>query len=83
MAIREDEDAAESLGVNTFKYKLLAMVSVRSLTSLVGTFYAFYIGIFTRYPLTLSFHPDNLIPITGGMGSFSDQSWALYPFSGF
>ena len=71
MAIREDEDAAESLGVNTFRYKLMAMVISSFLTSLVGPFYAFYIGYI---------HPDSLftpflsiqitlIPITGGMGS--------------
>jgi branched-chain amino acid transport system permease protein len=71
MAIREDEDAAESLGVNTFRYKLLAMVLSSFLTSLVGTFYAFYIGYI--HPDTL-FTPFlsiqiTLIPITGGMGS--------------
>jgi branched-chain amino acid transport system permease protein len=71
MAIREDEDAAESLGVNTFRYKLLAMVLSSFLTGLVGAFYSFYIGYI---------HPDilftpflsiqiTLIPITGGMGS--------------
>jgi branched-chain amino acid transport system permease protein len=71
MAIREDEDAAESLGVNTFRYKLMAMIISSFLTSLVGPFYAFYIGYI---------HPDSLftpflsiqitlIPITGGMGS--------------
>jgi branched-chain amino acid transport system permease protein len=71
MAIREDEDAAESLGINTFRYKLLAMVLSSFLTSLVGTFYAFYIGYI--HPDTL-FTPFlsiqiTLIPITGGMGS--------------
>jgi branched-chain amino acid transport system permease protein len=71
MAIREDEDAAESLGVNTFRYKLMAMVLSSFLTSLVGTFYAFYIGYI--HPDTL-FTPFlsiqiTLIPITGGMGS--------------
>lgn len=71
MAIREDEEAAESLGVNTFRYKLLAMVLSSFLTSLIGTFYAFYIGYI--HPDTL-FTPFlsiqiTLIPITGGMGS--------------
>jgi branched-chain amino acid transport system permease protein len=71
IATREDEEAAESLGVNTFKYKLMAMVISSFLTSLVGTFYAFYIGYI--HPDTL-FTPFlsiqiTLIPITGGMGS--------------
>jgi branched-chain amino acid transport system permease protein len=71
IAIRENEEASESLGVNTFRFKLLAMVLSSFLTSLVGTFYAFYIGYI---------HPDTifdpflsiqitLIPITGGIGS--------------
>lgn len=71
VAIRENEEASESLGVNTFRFKLLAMVISSFLTSLVGTFYAFYIGYI---------HPDiifdpflsiqiTLIPITGGIGS--------------
>jgi branched-chain amino acid transport system permease protein len=71
MAIREDEDAAESLGVNIFRYKLFAMIISSFLTALAGTFYAFYIGYI--HPDTL-FTPFlsiqiTLIPITGGMGS--------------
>jgi branched-chain amino acid transport system permease protein len=42
-AIREDENACEALGVNTFKYKMLAMIVSSSLTGLGGTFYAFYL----------------------------------------
>jgi branched-chain amino acid transport system permease protein len=42
-AIREDEGASEALGVNTFKYKMLAMVVSSFLTGLGGTFYAFYL----------------------------------------
>ena len=86
MAIREDEEAAESLGVNTFKYKLMAMVISSLLTSLIGPFYAFYIGYI---------HPDilfnpfvsiqiTLIPITGGMGSIFGPivgSFILSPIS--
>jgi branched-chain amino acid transport system permease protein len=42
-AIREDETAAEALGVNAFRYKLLAMVLSSFLTGLGGTFYAYYL----------------------------------------
>jgi branched-chain amino acid transport system permease protein len=42
-AIREDEDAAEALGVNTFRCKLAAMVLSASLTGLGGAFYANYL----------------------------------------
>ncbi len=39
-AIREDEMACEALGVDTFRYKLGAMVLSSSLTGLAGAFYA-------------------------------------------
>jgi branched-chain amino acid transport system permease protein len=42
-AIREDEIACEALGVNTFRYKMLAMVVSAFLTGVGGTFYAFYL----------------------------------------
>src|SRR4030095_16524338 len=50
-AIREDETAAEALGVNAFKYKMLAMVVSSFLTGLGGAFYAFY--LFSLQPNTL------------------------------
>ncbi len=43
-AIREDQDAAHSLGINLSLYKNLALVISASLTSLAGSFYAVYIG---------------------------------------
>jgi len=42
-AVREDEAAAEALGVDTFRTKLAAMVLSSFLTGLGGTFYAFYL----------------------------------------
>jgi branched-chain amino acid transport system permease protein len=42
-AIREDESACEALGVNTFRYKLLAMMLSSFLTGIGGAFYAFYV----------------------------------------
>ena len=39
-AIREDEDAAEALGVDVRKYKLLACIVSGFFTALAGTFYA-------------------------------------------
>jgi branched-chain amino acid transport system permease protein len=41
-AIRSDQDAAESLGINSTKYKLIAMAISCFLTALGGTFYAQY-----------------------------------------
>ena len=70
-AIREDETAAESLGVNAFKYKMLAMIVSSFLTGLGGTFYAFY--LFSLQPNTLFGIPLSveiiIRPIVGGAGT--------------
>ena len=44
VSIREDESAAESLGVNTLKYKLISFAISAAFTSAAGTVYAFYVG---------------------------------------
>lgn len=41
-AIREDEEAAETLGVPTLKYKIISFLLSSSLTALGGVFYAQY-----------------------------------------
>ena len=70
-AIREDEAAAEALGVNAFKYKMLAMVVSSFLTGVGGTFYAFY--LFSLQPNTLFGIPLSveiiIRPIVGGAGT--------------
>lgn len=49
IAIREDEDAAEALGINTAYYKTAAFVISAMLMAIGGTFYAQYV---------LYIHPD-------------------------
>jgi branched-chain amino acid transport system permease protein len=70
-AIREDEGACEALGVDTFKYKMLAMVVSSFLTGLGGTFYAFY--LFSLQPNTVFGIPLSveiiIRPIIGGSGT--------------
>jgi branched-chain amino acid transport system permease protein len=70
-AIREDEGACEALGVDTFRYKLLAMVVSSFLTGLGGTFYAFY--LFSLQPNTVFGIPLSveiiIRPIIGGSGT--------------
>lgn len=70
-AIREDEEAAASLGVNTLRYKLLAMAISAFLTALGGTFYAQYVffiepdlvfGVRTSVDILLR-------PLIGGIGT--------------
>jgi branched-chain amino acid transport system permease protein len=42
VAIREDQDAARSLGVDLFRYKLIAITTSAFFTGLAGVFYAQY-----------------------------------------
>jgi branched-chain amino acid transport system permease protein len=70
-AIRDDEAAAEALGVNAFKYKMLAMAVSSFLTGLGGTFYAFY--LFSVQPNAVFGIPLSveiiIRPIVGGAGT--------------
>lgn len=43
VALREEEDAARSLGVDTMRYKLLALIVSAAFTTLCGMFYAHYV----------------------------------------
>ena len=70
-AIREDEDAAQGLGVDTFKYKLFALGISSFLTALGGTFYAQYSLYIDPH---ICFGVGNSIeilirPILGGLGT--------------
>jgi len=71
VAIREDEDAAEALGVDTFRYKLCAIVLSAFLTGLGGAFYANY--LFSLQPTAVFGIPlsvDIIIrPVIGGAGT--------------
>ena len=70
-AIREDEDAAEALGVATVRYKLYAIVLSAFLTGLGGAFYANY--LFSLQPNAVFGIPlsvDIIIrPVVGGAGT--------------
>ncbi len=70
-AIKEDEEAAEAIGVNTLRYKMLAMTVSAFLTGMGGTFYAYL--IFSLQPAAVFGIPlsvDILIrPVVGGAGT--------------
>ena len=71
MAVKEDEDAAESLGVNAFSHKLLALAFSAFLGGLAGGAYAYYQ---TSYYFNYTFTPLwSLDPVTmafvGGQGT--------------
>ena len=71
VAIREDEEAAQALGVNTFKYNMIAIAISAFMTSLGGAFYANY--IFYLHPNSLfgmSMSIELILrPIIGGLGT--------------
>ena len=52
-ALREDEDAAAALGVNTTRYKLLVFVITSMMAALAGAVEAHYIGIVTPNSLII------------------------------
>jgi len=70
-AIREDQDAAHSLGISLTLYKNIALVISAIFTSLAGSYYAIYVGFVdpnTVLPLDLSVQIV-LISIIGGIGT--------------
>lgn len=70
-AIREDQDAAHSLGINLTIYKSSALALSAVFTSLAGSFYAIYIG-FIDPPTVLALDISVqivLICIIGGIGT--------------
>lgn len=70
-AIKNNQDAAMSLGINPAKYKLLAMVSSAAVTALFGSFYAqyiLYIDPFMVFSLDLSLKIV-LLTVLGGLGT--------------
>jgi branched-chain amino acid transport system permease protein len=71
MAIREDQETAESIGVDTTKYKLIALAISASLTAVAGAFYANYflfVDPTIVLPLALSVEIV-LMAIVGGLGT--------------
>jgi branched-chain amino acid transport system permease protein len=71
VALREDEDAAESVGVNAIKYKMIAVGISSFMTALAGTFYANY--IFYLHPtsvMSMALSIEIVLrPIIGGLGT--------------
>jgi branched-chain amino acid transport system permease protein len=70
-AIREDQEAAASLGVNVAREKLRALAISAALTAMGGTFYAQYLLFIdpeSVFPLTLSILIC-LVAVLGGVGT--------------
>jgi branched-chain amino acid transport system permease protein len=71
VAIRENEDAAQAVGVNLIRYKLLGTALSAFLTALGGTFYAHYVTFIDPYTLlNLNMALEiTIYAIVGGLGT--------------
>lgn len=71
LALRENEDAAEMIGVDVFRYKLSAVAVSGFLTALAGTFYAHYYQHFEPqdvFGIPVSF--NMIFPVIIGGGDY-------------
>lgn len=72
LSIREDEEATQALGVNTKKYKNIAMVISTFWAGMAGAFYMIYLGfidpeiVFSLYNISII---TILVGIIGGVGT--------------
>ncbi len=73
VAIREDQDAAESLGINTTLYKTISLCLSGVLTGLAGAFYMNYMGyidpsiVFPLYDISIV---TVMVVMVGGVATF-------------
>ena len=70
-AIREDEQAARAAGINTFRYKMVAVMVSAAVTSFAGVFYAFfYNNLFPEQVFSIGRSIEIILgPIIGGIGT--------------
>ena len=70
-AIREDEEAARALGINAFRWKLLAVAISAAMTAVAGVFFAFYYNnLFPEQIFHISRSIEIILgPVIGGVGT--------------
>jgi branched-chain amino acid transport system permease protein len=70
-AIRENEEAAQALGINTFRWKMAAVALSAALTSISGVFFAFYYNnLFPEQIFHISRSIEIILgPVIGGIGT--------------
>ena len=71
LAIREDEQAARAVGIDSFRYKMAAVMISAVTTSFAGVFYAFfYNNLFPEQVFNISRSIEMILgPIIGGIGT--------------
>ncbi len=70
-AIRDNEEAARAAGVDTFRYKMIAIQISAALTALAGVFFAFYYNnLFPEQIFNMGRSIEIILaPIIGGVGT--------------
>ncbi len=72
LSVRENEIAAESMGINAFKYKMMAFIIAAFFAGLAGGLYAHYAGYIKPDSFDFNKSIDYLtFVVFGGMGSLS------------
>jgi branched-chain amino acid transport system permease protein len=71
MAIRESPEAAQALGIDVFRYKIVAIILSAAMTSLGGVVFAFYYNnLFPEQVFHISRSIELILgPIIGGIGT--------------
>ena len=84
LAIREDEQAARASGVNTFRYKMYAVMISAGMTSFAGMFYAFfYNNLFPEQVFNISRSIEIILaPLVGGVGTLGGPIFGAFVLEG-
>ena len=71
LAIREDEVAARAAGIDTFRYKMIAVAISGGMTAFAGVFYAFYYNnLFPEQIFNIARSIEIILaPMVGGVGT--------------
>jgi branched-chain amino acid transport system permease protein len=84
LAIREDEQAARASGVNTFRYKMYAVMISAGMSSFAGMFYAFYYNnLFPEQVFNISRSIEIILaPLVGGVGTLGGPIFGAFVLQG-
>ena len=71
LAVREDPQAAQAVGINIFRARMMAMLISSSMTAVGGVFYGFYYrNLFPSQVFDISRSIELILaPIIGGLGT--------------
>jgi len=84
LAIREDEQAARASGINTFRYKMYAVMISAGMTSFAGVFYAFfYNNLFPEQIFSIGRSIEIILaPLVGGVGTLIGPVFGAFVLQG-